>query len=275
MHQRPLGQTGLHVSPLAFGTFKIGRNEKIKYPQPYDLPDERQVAELLDGVLELGINLLDTAPAYGLSEELLGRCLGPRRAEFVLSTKVGETFVNGESQYDFTESAVRQSVQRSLKRLQTDALDLVLIHTPHDDVRVLRETPVVETLQQLKQAGWVRAIGLSGKTVEAAQLALDWADVLMLEYHLHDTSMREIISAAKQCGLGVLIKKGLASGHLHAAEAIPFVLQTPGVSSLVIGGLSLAHLRENVALASACPYRPGTLCPNAGTTRFSSELRAA
>jgi len=89
---RPLGRTGFAISPIGFGAFKIGRNQKTKYSAAYDLPSDEQVAELLDGLLALGINYIDTAPAYGTSEERIGRAIAGRRAEFVLATKVGETF---------------------------------------------------------------------------------------------------------------------------------------------------------------------------------------
>ncbi len=253
MQSRPLGKTGLHVSPLGFGTFKIGRNEKIKYPQPYDLPDEATVAKLLNGILDLGITHIDTAPAYGLSEERVGRCLSSRRHEFVLSTKIGEVFENGESHYDFSAEAIRTSVDASLIKLRTDAVDLILIHAPSDDVRVLTESPVVETLQQLKAAGKTRAIGLSGKTTTAELMALDWADVLMVEYHAGDASHADVIADAATRSVGVLIKKGLASGHLPPSTSIPFVLNTPGVTGLVVGGLSLEHMAENVRIAAVCP----------------------
>jgi aryl-alcohol dehydrogenase-like predicted oxidoreductase len=248
MESRPLGKTGLQVSPLGFGTFKIGRNQKIKYPQPYDLPDEATVERLLNGILDLGITHIDAAPAYGLAEERVGNCLSQRRKEFVLSTKVGERFENGESRYEFGRAAVEQSVEHSLSKLQTDVLDVVLIHTPADDVRVLTETPVVETLQQLKAAGKIRAIGLSGKTVEAARMALDWADVLMVEYHIDDTSHADVIAEAARRGVGIMVKKALASGHLPPSQALPFAANTPGVGSIVVGGLSLEHMAENVRI---------------------------
>ena len=72
---RRLGRSNLNVSPIGFGAFKIGRNAGIKYPSAYDLPDQRAVNLLLGGVLDLGITYFDTAPAYGLSEERLGRAL--------------------------------------------------------------------------------------------------------------------------------------------------------------------------------------------------------
>src|SRR5260370_40863961 len=134
MTRRPLGKTGLAITPIGFGAFKIGRNEKTKYGQAYALPDDRTVAGLLNGILDLGIAYIDTAPAYGLSEQRIGRAIAHRRNEFTLSTKIGETFENGQSHYDFPAAAVRSSVERSLRRLRTDSLDVVLLHSNGDDV---------------------------------------------------------------------------------------------------------------------------------------------
>ncbi len=247
---RPLGQTGLLVTPLGFGAFKIGRNEKVKYPQPYDLPDDATTERLLNGVLDAGIYLIDTAPAYGISEERIGKFLAARRGEFVLSTKVGERFVNGESSFDFTGPGVRASVAESLRRLRTEILDIVFVHANGDDLAIQQQTEVVPTLQKLKQAGYVRAIGFSGKTPAGAEAALVWADVVMVEYHLQDTSHAEVIASAASRGVGVVVKKGLASGHLPPADAIHFVLNNSNVASVIVGGLSLEHLKANVAAVS-------------------------
>jgi aryl-alcohol dehydrogenase-like predicted oxidoreductase len=250
MITRPLGKTGLSITPIGFGAFKIGRNEKTKYAQGYSLPDDRTVAGLINGILDLGINYIDTAPAYGLSEERIGRAVNHRRREFTLSTKVGETFENGQSHYDFSAAAIRSSVERSLRRLQTDILDAVFLHSNGEDVAIQQTTDAVTTLRELKQKGLVRAIGLSGKTVEGARLALDWADVLMVEYHLDDQSHASVIAEAARRGVGVVVKKGLASGKLPASEAIGFGLGDSAVASLVVGSLNLEHLQANVAVAA-------------------------
>src|SRR5690606_38926072 len=121
MH-RPLGRTGLSVSAIGYVAVKIGRNQAVKYPRPFDLPDEAEASRVLNAVLDCGITHIDTAPAYGLSEERIGRALAHRRREFVLSTKVGEEFVEGESRFDFSAAAIRRSVHRSLARLRTDVL---------------------------------------------------------------------------------------------------------------------------------------------------------
>ncbi len=238
-----------HVSRLGFGSFKIGRNEEIKYPSAYALPTDSEVAELLNGVLDLGCNLIDTAPAYGLSEQRIGRAIGHRRQEYLLSTKVGETFEAGQSIYDYSESSVRASIHRSLHRLGTDHLDVVFIHSQGDDRRILTETDVVPVLLDLRAQGVVRAIGLSGKTVDGARLAMQWADVLMVEYNLRDQTHHDIITQAAEQGIAVFVKKGLGSGNFPAAESIRFVLSHPGVSSLIVGGLSLSHFRDNWRVA--------------------------
>jgi len=249
MQHRSLGQTGLEVSPIAFGSFKIGRNQGIKYPDHYDLPDDATVEKLLNEVLDMGITLIDTAPAYGLSEERIGRSIAHRRHEYVLTTKVGETFADGNSAYDFSEAAIQSNLTGSLRRLKTDVLDLVLIHSDGDDLRILNETDVIETLERFKSQGHARAIGLSGRTVEGARQALKWADVLMIEYHLDDRSHESLIAEAAAQGTGILVKKGLAAGHLDSAEAIRFVLANANVGSLVVGSLNADHLRTNIETA--------------------------
>ncbi len=249
MNLRPLGRSGVAVTPIGFGAFKIGRNEKTKYAASYALPDEVAVERLLNELLDMGVAYIDTAPAYGRSEERIGRAISHRRSEFTLSSKVGESFEHGESRYDFSAAAVRASVEQSLRRLKTDVLDIVLIHSDGRDIEIQQSSDAVPTLVEIKRQGLVRAIGLSGKTVEGARLALDWADVLMVEYHVEDPSHGPVIAAAAERGVGVVVKKGLASGKLPAEEAIGFVLSNAGVASLVIGGLNLEHFRSNVSLA--------------------------
>ena len=242
---RLIGDTGLHVPPLGFGTFKIGRNQGVKYPQPYDLPDLATVSQLLNSVLDLGCSLIDTAPAYGLSEERIGQTIAHRRHEFVLSTKVGEVFTNGRSAYDFTPTGIRSSLERSLRYLKTDVLDIVFIHSNGEDLKILQDTATVEILQEFRDRGLIRAIGLSGKTVAGAELALKWADLLMIEYHMEDTSHQQLIAQAERQGVAIFVKKGFSSGKLDPAKSIQFAFANPGVTSLVVGGLNFQHFREN------------------------------
>lgn len=247
---RILGKTSLSVSPIAFGAFKIGRNQKIKYANPYDLPSDAETEKLLNDILDLGINLIDTAPAYGISEQRIGQFLSHRRNDFLLSSKVGETFENGASIYDFSEKAVRFSLDRSLNRLKTDHLDLCFIHSGPDDLKILTDSPCPAILQEYKEKGKIRFIGFSGKTPAAASLAMNWADVLMIEYHPGDLSHESIFQQAHAKNIGILIKKPLASGKLPPEKTIPWLLQNKAIASLVVGGLNLDHMKQNLQCAN-------------------------
>jgi len=247
MTPRLIGKSSILISPIGFGSFKIGRNQKAKYPTSYDLPTDQEVADLVDGLLESGVTYFDTAPAYGISEQRLGQALAGRRTDCVVSTKVGETFDDGVSTYEFSRDAVTNSITRSLTNLQTDAVDIVFVHSNGDDLYIQQNTDVVDCLLKARDAGQTTMIGFSGKTAEGARAALEWADAIMVEYHIDDTSHADVIAAAGEQGVGVIVKKGLASGHLSAAEAIRFVLSNPAVSSLIVGSLNLEHMQQNIA----------------------------
>jgi aryl-alcohol dehydrogenase-like predicted oxidoreductase len=251
MELRPLGATGMRVSLLGLGTVKLGRTEQVKYPRPFAVPDEAAALDLLSCARELGINLIDTAPAYGNSEERLGGLLAGSRKDWVICTKVGERFENGQSVYDFSAPAVRRSVERSLRLLRTDYLDVVLIHSDGRDREILEETGALQALQGLKQKGWIRAVGISHKTAQGAQLALaQGCDVIMATLNPQYREEAAIIAEAGRRGCGVLVKKALASGH-GSIESLSWIAEQPGVSSIVVGTINPAHLRENAAAVAA------------------------
>src|SRR5690606_11080396 len=131
-HYRPLGRSGMQISPLGLGTVKLGRNQGVKYPQGFALPDDAAAARLLDTARELGVILIDTAPAYGSSEERLGALLAGERRHWLRCTKVGEEFENGESRFDFSPAHTRFNIERSLQRLRTEVLEIVLVHSSGD-----------------------------------------------------------------------------------------------------------------------------------------------
>ena len=106
MVRRQLGRSGFVVSPIALGTTKLGRNTDVKYPEKFELPSDHKVTALLEAARQLGVNLIDTAPAYGESERRLGRLLENRRDAFVLCTKCGEQYLNGRSVYDFSAPTI-------------------------------------------------------------------------------------------------------------------------------------------------------------------------
>ena len=249
MECRRLGRTELMVSPISFGAFKIGRNEGIKYAENYALPSEDESTALLHDVLRMGINLIDTAPAYGLSEERIGRALSDRRDAFVLSSKVGERFKAGRSNYDFSPEAVIRSVAQSLKRLQVDCLDILLVHADRHDVTRAEDQDLVLALEHIRNEGMADWIGFSGKSPESTRVALEWADVVMVEYHAEDDGHHAVIEEARARDIGVLVKKGLASGAIPPKQAISHVLKHPGVCSMVVGSLNQDHLQDNVHIA--------------------------
>ncbi len=254
MELRPLGDTGLQVSPLGLGTVKIGRTLQVKYPRPFALPSDAQVVELLSLARDLGINLIDTAPAYGIAQARLGRLLPGPRDQWVIVSKVGEIFENGRSRFDFGYRFTIAAVEESLRQLRTDYLDSVLIHSNGDDVRILREEGVVDALERLKERGLIRSHGISSKSVAGGLEALSRLDLVMATAHLDYDDERPVFEAAERLGKGVLVKKGLASGHLAdrgVEAAMRHVFSLPGVSAMIVGTIDPDHLRQNVAAAEA------------------------
>ena len=257
LQQRQLGSTDMYVSVLGLGTVKFGRNEGVKYPTAFGLPSDAEIKNLLSLATESGINLLDTAPAYGISEERLGKLLQGQRQRWIISTKAGEEFENGESRYDFSPLAIRLSVERSLKRLKTDYLDIVLGHSNGEDQRIIHDDEIFVTLNDLKREGKIRAYGMSTKTVEGGLETIKHADIAMVTYHHAEPQDKVVIQLAHELHKGIFIKKAFASGHLQTStikhtpkEALQFVLAEPGVSSVVIGTINPDHLLENITAAN-------------------------
>ncbi len=254
MELRPLGSTGIDVSPLGLGTVKIGRDQQVKYPRGFTIPDDAAVRDLLALAKELGINLVDTAPAYGNSEERLGKLL-PAKADWIIVTKVGEIFENGESRFDFSAAHTRMSVERSLRRLGRDWVDVVLVHSSGDDMQIIEHEGALEELARLKEEGLIRAYGMSTKTTEGGLWIVEHTDVVMATCNPVDTHDLPVIARAQELNKGVLVKKGLMSGHADTAAggggvaaAIEYVFNTPGVSSMITGTINPDHLRDNVAV---------------------------
>lgn len=257
MELRALGDSGIMVSPLGLGTVKIGRDQQVKYPAGFTIPDDRAVRELLALAWDLGINTLDTAPAYGNSEERLGQLL-PHKNDWVIVGKVGEIFENGESCFDFSAAHTRMSVERSLKRLGREVIDVVLVHSDGDDMNIIQNEEACDTLQQLKREGLIRAVGMSTKTVEGGIWSVENMDVVMATYNPSHTEELPVLQRAAELNKGVVIKKGLQSGHADAAAggggvdaALRFVLAQQAVHSVVVGTINPEHLKHNVAVAEA------------------------
>ena len=258
--KRALGKTGMEVSLLGLGTVKLGRNQGVKYPQQFNIPDDKEASALIALAHDSGINLIDTAPAYGNSEQRLGKLLKGQRKDWLICSKVGEEFIDGQSLFNFSPAHTRFSVERSLRRLNTDVLDIVLIHSDGNDEAILQRHGTLNTLAELKKEGKIRAIGMSTKTLAGGLLAATQSDVVMITWNLqHDTEV-PVVDYCHQHGVGVLIKKALASGHaaqhLQPDSAIggdpikqsfEMIFAHPGVSSAIVGTVNLDHLRANIS----------------------------
>ena len=257
MERREIGATGLWVSALGLGTVKLGRDQGVKYPTRFTIPDDRQARSLLSRAQQLGINLIDTAPAYGSSEQRLGELLGKTRPDWVICTKVGEEFEHGESRYDFTPEHVRTSVERSLRRLNTDYLDLVLVHSNGEDEAIISQHDPLAVLAELKRRGLVRAFGMSTKTVGGGLLAASRSDCVMITYNLDYRDEQPVLDYCASHNKGVLIKKALGSGHLSRELEDPvranldFILQHPAVTAIVLGTINQEHMANNGAICNA------------------------
>lgn len=264
--QTQLGNTDLRVSRLGLGTVKLGRNQSVKYPEAFELPSDEAARTLLHTARDLGINLLDTAPAYGASEERLGYLLKGSRKDWVICTKAGEEFSphydgNGSSNFNFEPEAIRLSVERSLRRLRTDYLDMVLIHSDGNDSHIIHHHQVLHTLAKLKQQGWIRAFGMSTKTHEGSIICAQEADVVMTTFDPTQASDLELMQDCANHKTGVLLKKIFNSGHLlrddqsqRSTNAIieqqmKVIFAQSAVNSAIIGTLNCQHLRNNVECA--------------------------
>lgn len=258
--KRALGDTGMEVSLLGLGTVKLGRNQGVKYPQSFKIPDDKEAASLIALAKDSGINLIDTAPAYGNSEQRLGKLLKGQRQDWLICTKVGEEFINGESRYNFSPEHTRLSVERSLRRLNTDVLDVVLIHSDGNDKEILQQYGTLNTLAELKKEGKIRAIGMSTKTVEGGLLAAAQSDVVMITWNLQHHNEIPVADYCYQHGKGVLIKKALASGHAAQNQqsgngtdddpikrCFKMIFTHPGVHSAIVGTINPEHLRANIS----------------------------
>lgn len=250
---RPLPGSDLRVSALGLGTVKFGRDQGVKYPEGFRIPNDAEVRDQLALARDLGINLLDTAPAYGSSEERLGALLD-RRSDWVIATKVGEEFEDGRSRFDFSAEHTRLSVERSLRRLRTDYLDIVLIHSDGNDEGILLSSGCVEALRRCQDEGKIRLIGMSAKSINGGILAVRDLDLAMVTFNLEQQD-RPVVQFAHEHNKGILVKKGLMSGHLHSAdrdpveESLAFIFAEPGIGSVIVGTINPQHLRHNVSVA--------------------------
>lgn len=210
MERVPLGNTGLRTSRLGIGLAEIG--------EEFSFEEIEQAGELLNEALDRGINFLDTAACYGISEELIGRTLAGRRDEYILSTKAGHA-TGGYDGEEWTRQTVADSIDRSLERLRTDRLDIVHLHGC--DIEALERGDVIRALEDAKAAGKLLHVGYSGDN-ENAMWAVDSGlfDTLQTNLNLSDQGGRTsgLLAAAAARGMGIVIKRPIGGGTWARAK---------------------------------------------------------
>ncbi|AUW95083.1 MAG: aldo/keto reductase [Sulfobacillus thermotolerans] len=289
MEERLLGKTKQPVSLIGFGALEVGRTWGLGSPQDTERPNEQDATTLLHHVLDCGITLIDTAAAYHASEARIGQALTHRRAEYFLASKCGEHNREPGTYYDFSEEAIRTSIDESLIRLQTSQIDLMQIHFGPDPTRVLREGFTVKAMRDAREKGLVRFLGASCEPdIVPAIISLQDFDAIQLTYNLLDRQAEDAIKRAADNELGVMIRFPLAMGFLtpkrHAisqdspkaqwaaqylqiahnddalliALALQFIARMPEVSSILVGTKNPVHL-DTAIQALTVPLPSGML----------------
>ena len=210
LQRSELGRTGFAVTRLGFGAMEL-----MGLAGPESAADRDR---LLGAVLDAGINLIDTAPDYGASEELLGQHLSHRRGEFFLASKCGclvdrePALSGGKLEHDFRPANIRAGVEQTLRRVKTDWIDLVQVHSSPSR-SVLEEQDTIDAMETLRSEGKVRFLGMSSVEPQLSDhLAMDVFDVFQIPYSLLQPEHGALISRAAAGGAGTIIRGGVARG---------------------------------------------------------------
>lgn len=270
MKQRRLGRTGIQVSEISLGTVEIGLDYGIPVAGEARLPSRVEAERLLNRALDLGCNLIDTARAYGASEEIIGGALKSRRHEYTLATKVlhhADTGLTGH----MLRQAITDSVAASLCALQTDTVDIVHIHSA--TVEVIQRGEIVALLEDLRRQGYLRFIGATTYSEAATVAALQDGrfDCVQIAYNLLERRPEGVVfPLARQQDIGIIVRSVLLKGalthrytHLPAAlsELVAAVALLHG--RLATTGLGLPELAYRYVLAN-----PDVATALVGTSRI-------
>lgn len=224
MEFRQLGRSGLTVSEIGLGALEIGRDWGIRVGDDYGRPDEKEAIRVLNAALDAGITFIDTAPAYRLSEERIGKGISHRRHEFVLATKVGERLNDDDpkSIYDYSHDATLGFIEQSLRRMRTEVIDVIQIHSA--PVEVIRDGETLSALKRAQEQGKVRFIGMTGSVEAAIEAAKTGEyDTVQVSYNIvYREAEKELFPLVRERHVGVIIKDGLGAGRLTPkAKALP------------------------------------------------------
>jgi aryl-alcohol dehydrogenase-like predicted oxidoreductase len=292
-----LGRTGLEVTQLGYGAMEL-RGKVRGYGRDIDT---REAGAVLNAVLDAGINFIDTSPDYGASEELIGEHIAHRRDEFYLASKCGcpvnqpPPEPGQRPEHVFTRDNIRAGVEQSLRRMDTDHLDLVQFHiSPSRDL--LEENDSVAELVALRDEGKVRFIGMSGTLPNITDhIAMGVFDVFQIPYSALEREHEAVITEAAEAGAGTVIRGGVARGVPVAGDEalarmpepfrdplrrrrdrwdeaglddlldegmtrmdlmLRFTLSHPDLHTTIVGTANPRHLADNVAAAAQGPLPP-------------------
>ena len=233
MEYRVLGKTGLQISRMGFGGIPIQRI------------DAEGTKQLVHQLKAAGVNFIDTARAYTVSEEYLGYALEGIREDFVLATK-------GRGR---TKADMAADIDKSLKNLRTDYIDLYQMHnvTPEEFPKVMEPGGALEALMEAKAAGKIRHIGVTAHSLDTFAMALeqDWVETIMFPYNIVETQAEALIAKAAEKNIGFICMKPLAGGAIEdAALALRYVCANPNVTVVIPGMAEAKELEQNLAAAS-------------------------
>jgi aryl-alcohol dehydrogenase-like predicted oxidoreductase len=288
MRYRRLGRTGFDVSEISLGTVEIGMAYGIAESGQAAPPDEAEAAKLLHSALDLGVNLIDTARAYGESEAIIGRALRDRRREFVLVSKV-LSYQDQNLDSASLRERITGSVHRSLSLLQTDYIDVMMIHSA--PIEVIERGESLSILLDLKRQGLVRAVGASvyGEEAALAAIAGGACDCLQIAYSVLDRRPESrVLAAALGSDVGLVARSVLLKGALtERSRLLPdalaslksaiekmdalaarekillpelayrYVLSHPLLQTALVGASSASELRQAVDFAGQGPLPAG------------------
>ncbi len=237
MEYRVLGKTGLKVSRLGFGGIPIQRI------------DADGTKKLIESLHKAGINYIDTARGYTVSEEYLGYALEGIRNDFVLATKSMAR----------TKEAMQKDIEISLKNLRTEYIDLYQIHnpTPDDLVQVMAPGGALEALQEAKTAGKIGHIGITLHPVTLFETALElpWVETIMFPYNIVETQAEELIAKCSERNIGFICMKPLAGGAIDDARlALRYISLNKDVTVVIPGMAAEDEVVQNIS--SVCDKTP-------------------
>ena len=292
MNYRRLGRTNLQVSEISLGTVELGTDYGIPVRGDHLQPSEAEAARTLNCALDLGVNLIDTARAYGESEAIIGQALKSRRDEYLLATKISSSNWEGYTGRGLREQ-VESSITESLRTLQTDIIDLLYIHNAAPEL--IQRGEIVEIMQRSQEAGYARFIGTTtyGEAAPLAVLDDGRFDCVQVAYNLLDRQFEErVLPLAKAKDIGVVIRSVLLKGALTyrythlpdelrelrtvvdkvnslcgaQANSLPelayrFVLAHPAVSTALVG-TGRVHELEEIVSSAGCDALPPELLHN-------------